>query len=770
MTATPYKEKIYLVDVSSLFFRAFFAIRELTSPQGLPVNAIYGFLSMISRLLKEENPKYFVFCYDRKEPSFRKEIFPEYKAHRSEMPDDLQKQLPYIYKLAELLGIPTFESPGFEADDFIGAITKWAEKKHLEVYIVSSDKDFAQLVNPHVTLYDTMKNIRYTPQGVEEKWGIKPHQMIDYLAIVGDASDNIPGVKGIGEKGALKLLQEYQTLENIYNHIDEIQSKSLKEKLLQSKDMAFLSQKLVTIETNIPLPDQLTAYQLKPIATQELRTLLRELNFKALEANLLGDSPLNENNTQPQKAQDTQLSLEVQNTEGFANTEGSTHGEAHEQPPLATEFQMKSMKNAEELLKDLETTTEPLELWGLSDPRGFYIVHKNTIYTLENSPNESPEIKQPTLENPAESLGPALSKLNIQWKGFNLKEFWHLIKAEMNAENSKPIWDSMLAAYVLRASDCSDFKKVYERTLKKSYAELGGVAYFINAHLELEEQLQQNLKSLNAEKIFQEIELPLIPILYKMEQRGIKIDLDHLKNLSEQSSIEIKQLEEQIFTLAKHPFNVSSPKQLAVILFEELGLPVIKKTKTGYSTDTDVLEQLNHPIAPLILEHRELSKLKNTYIDPLPLLADPQHHRLHTRFNQALTTTGRLSSESPNLQNIPIRSPRGQLVRKAFISEDSKQLVSLDYSQIELRILAHLSNDPGLIKAFTENLDIHAATASEVFNVPLEQVTSDQRRIAKAVNFGIAYGQGAFGLAEALGIPRGESQQIIKKYFQKFPN
>jgi DNA polymerase-1 len=749
-------KKLYLIDVSSMFFRAFYAVRPLTSPAGLPVNAIYGFLSMIIKLLKDEKPEYLVFCYDRKEPSFRKEMYAEYKAHRTEMPEDLVKQMPHIKGIAPIFGIPALEVPSFEADDIIGTMTKLGRKNDMEVIIVSGDKDFAQLIEPHVVLYDTMKDHRYNSEEVFKKWGVRPDQFIDFLAIVGDTSDNIPGVRGIGEKGAIKLLEQFKHVEEIYENIDKIESKSIKEKLVSSKEMAFLSKKLVTISLDVPLDTNIEAYRLQEWKKDDLLALLRELNFKTFEKNLFGgDANLNSASS----------SL---GTEKISSNSGAT-STLKIVPSIAPDLKIAddplTNKSEDLFAQDLNQTyiektmstrelaeflAENQSLWGFHDDRGFFIATIKEIIAVTDF----------------ENLGLLTDTFKIQWKGFDLKQMWHKI----GAQNPMGLWDSMLAAYVLKAGDTSDFLKTYSKVIGHDLTEMPTLSQLYCAHLQLQQKLEIEIKENHVESVFTEIELPLAKVLLAMENAGIRVDVDLLKIESVELAKEIAQIEKSIHELAGESFNIGSPKQLGVILFEKLKLPVGKKTKTGYSTDTDVLSEMDHPIAKLALTWRELSKLKSTYVDALPTMVSPKDDRIHTSFNQALTTTGRLSSTNPNLQNIPVRTERGQRVRKAFVPGLRKKLLSADYSQIELRILAHFSEDPNLIKAFADDLDIHAATAAEVFGIPLKQVTSEQRRAAKAVNFGIAYGQGVFGLSENLGISRGEAKNIIDRYFDRFKN
>ncbi|MEY4617122.1 MAG: hypothetical protein RJB66_2082 [Pseudomonadota bacterium] len=724
-------KKLYLVDVSSMFFRAFYAVRSLTSPSGMPTNAIYGFTSMIVKLLKDEKPDYLAFCYDLPTPSFRKEIYPEYKAHRTETPPDLIPQIPYIKKLVEAMSIPAFEVQGYEADDLIGTLAEMGHKHHCQVVIVSGDKDFGQLVRPGVILLDTMKDARIDVDGVKAKWGIRPDQFIDYLALIGDASDNVPGVAGIGPKTAEKLLGDFGTLDGIYQNIDSIKSASLREKLLTNKEMAYLSQHLVTIVTNVPLADNLEALKPGQPKQDELGSLLRELNFKTFEKTLLNqkliDTPTHD-----------ELGIPLE-----APTLGSQSVSSEPVPKLN-----ELTPNKVELSQLLPAQSK---VWCFSNDRAHYLVHEENIWIFNSD---------------LKDWGQILSEKNLEYSGFDLKSFWR----DMGILKPRIAWDSQLAAYLIKTDQVGTFAETVSEFLLKNVPPFCTPSEEYAFHKELHHKLLLEIEHNQFHQLLNEIELPIAPILLGMEQAGILLNLSMLLEQSDGLALEIQKLEQKICELAGSSFNIASPKQLANILFEKLGLPAGKKTKTGYSTDNEVLDKLKevHPMVPLVLEFRELSKLKSTYVDALPVLVDPGTHRIHTHFNQALTTTGRLSSTQPNLQNIPIRTPRGHAIRQAFIAPSGRRLLSLDYSQIELRVLAHLSDDPGLCRAFSEGQDIHAATASEVFEVAIKDVTSDMRRTAKAINFGIAYGQGAYGLAENLGISRTEAQDIIKRYFTRF--
>ena len=734
------KKQIYVVDVSSMFFRAFYAIRPLTSSQGVPVNAVYGFISMIIKLMKDKNPDHIVFCYDRKEPSFRKDLYTEYKAHRTEMPDDMQVQMPYLKRVANLFGIFDIELPSFEADDLIGTIACKAQKEDYDVFIVSGDKDFCQLINKNIFLYDTMKDTIFDENLVKEKHGVRPSEFIDFLAITGDASDNIPGVAGIGPKGAQKLIEQFGNLENIYENLDKISSASIKEKLLISKEKAFLSKKLVTIICDAPVTNSIDDFKLKSFKTDELRAFLQDLNFKTFEKNLLGNgqstfpvvTPSIEAINIDQKKEKTAI-------EKSANSERT------------------SVYNVSVKTWDVDVIQKKIdqgdEFFAFIQATQFAIGFDLDLYWTEASACN-------------------LDFKNSNWSGFDLKNVWTQLKIK-----SKPFlkaqWDLMLGSYVLRAAESSSVEKLSDYFLNKkididtieSDNEKNKIYY--ETLLEINDVVRKNLAEKDLNIIYEKIEKPVISMLYNMETIGIKLDMAFLKSFSNELETDLKIQEKTIYEIAGSEFNIASPKQLGVVLFEKMGLEATKKTKTGYSTDNDVLEKLNHPIAKELILYRELAKLKSTYVDALPVLAD-QQGRVHTHFNQALTSTGRLSSTNPNLQNIPIKTEKGQRVRRAFIASEGKKLLSVDYSQIELRILAHMSDDPGLIRAFRDNLDIHTATAAEVFAIDLQNVTKEQRRIAKAVNFGIAYGQGVFGLAETLNIGRREASDIIERYFTKF--
>ncbi len=792
------KPKLYLVDVSSMFFRAFYAIPPLTNSQGLPTNALYGFLSMTIKLIKEIRPECLVYCFDRKEPSFRHKMYDQYKANRSAMPEDLVPQVPYVRQLTEAMGIPALDCEGYEADDVIGSLVRFGLAHDFSVVIVSGDKDFAQLVGPFVSLYDTMKNVRLDEDGVFKKWGVRPEQMIDYLSLIGDSSDNIPGVRGIGPKGAVTLLTKYQSLDEVYNSLEEIKPPGLQKKLREGREMALLSRELVTIHSQLNLINDIAEVKIKPFARAELRSLLELFSFKTFIKTL----------TEPTEsvapAKKTSAPNAVDGLPSTLNSENVSELVAAGTPPGAVFSDVVSRKaTLGQNNPRSRRTGEQLELFNCGNRTDdvmaadqfvaslppyadlWVVDHQGEKFLCATAgfANVS-EFKEDQLKNIDEKI--------VSWKGFNLKgqwhSIWHAVKRsadlsfdqrsgmQQNGETPKgfnnPVagWDSAVAAYILTAKEFDDEASVMAEFLAPLAAPESLGEAFKN-QVQLANQLSQGLTSAGLDKIYRELELPVVAVLYAMEKRGVFVDAKELGEQSLALKEDLHIIEEKIYELAGGPFNVLSPKQLGQILFGKLGLAKGKKIKTGFSTNIDALEKIRdqHAIIPLIVEFRELYKLKSTYVDTLPQLIQPESGRIHTHFSQTTTATGRLSSRQPNLQNIPIRSIRGNNIRKAFRARQGCLLVSSDYSQIELRILAHVTGDEGLLKAFNSDLDVHALTAAEIFEVPLESVSADFRRQAKAVNFGIAYGQGAFGLAETLGISRGQAQDIIKRYFQRFP-
>ena len=708
-------KKIYLIDASSVFFRAYYAIpfMQVVRPkkQRLCTNATYGYLTTTLKILNQFKPQYIVHCFDRKEPSHRVDYYPDYKANREAMPDDLEEQIPYIYQVTDLLGIPRMDQKGYEADDVIGSLTHWAQSKKIKVVIVSSDKDFAQLVNPLVTLYDPIKDIHYDEDKVKEKWGVLPSQIVDYLAIVGDASDNIPGVRGIGPKGAKKLFADYKTLEEIYNHLENHPPRVINQ-LKASKKEAFLSQRLARIVTNIKLVSKSKDVEKSSVDVEKMKNLLDDLEFRSIRNKMF-----------PEKKSETAI-------KGKSSL-------------------VKKMKQYDWTLKQLKEEVRPYEEVGV-------LILEDQVHCLIK--NMWVRLKKPVLKD----FGKILCDKKNKWWGYDLKTIWK----QCNVDRPLASWDLMIAAHLCDSKSSRGLLSLVQpMTGDENVDESNGIPLLLN----LREIYQKKMEEMDLIATFNEIEIPLVPVLYRMEKQGILLSRKGL--ISEKKNLEndLLDLENEIFSLAGHPFNISSPQQLAYVLFEEMNLAKGKKTKTGHSTDSEVLKKLPHPIAEKVLDYRELFKLKTTYVEGLLEALDSTSHRVHTHFKQTLTSTGRLSSVKPNLQNIPIRTEKGRKIRQYFVASQGCRLIVVDYSQIELRVLAHFSEDASLKNAFLNNEDIHCSTARELFNVPIDKVTPDQRRIAKTVNFGITYGQTAFGLSEGLGLSHQKGKEIIEQYFKKFP-
>lgn len=759
------KQSLYLVDVSSMFFRAFYAIRPLTSPSGVPVNAIYGFLTMVMKLMREIRPDYIAFCFDRPEPSFRKDMDVRYKANRTELPEDLAPQMPWFRKISEALGVTCFDRLGFEADDIIGTLTRVGKAHGLDVVIVSGDKDFAQLIEPGVVLYDTMKDVRYDSHLALEKWGVPPEQMIDFLALVGDSSDNIPGVAGIGPKGAQKLLQQFKSLEDIYANVESVKPDGIRKKLEVSQHEAILSKKLVTIVQDVPLDMPLeTKAGLESLRMRSLdereRVLVQgyfdELGFKSLAKQFFGSSPTASAASTADPSGSAASPAETASSPGDATLSAgdaaSSSGTSPAPQPDGSSplvpgpYWPESRLEISDLRKKLASFDKDGEIWIVHSERGVIVGFDGQAYQLAGDPQELPQ---------------ALEGRKLA--GFDVKDFAHRYRLK----NFSASWDAKLAAFVEHAGSVDSIHELFTKYIGLNLPDLPSAAQWLAWHFALRRAIEGKLEAVNGRKVLAQYDLPLIPILYRMEVKGLQVDREALAAYSKELGAEIQTTEAEIHQLSGDTFNIGSPKQMGQVLFGKMGLPSGKKTKTGFSTDNEVLEAIEHPIAKKILNWRELTKLKSTYVDAIPALADSEG-RVHTTFNQALAVTGRLSSTNPNLQNIPIRTERGARIRKSFIAAPGRKLVSADYSQIELRVLAEITEDPGLVRAFEQGHDIHTATAAEIFETPIKDVTREMRSQAKAVNFGLAYGQGAFGLAETLGISRGEATKIIGRYFTRF--
>ena len=793
---------LVLVDGSSYLYRAFHAFPPLTNSAGEPTGAMYGVLNMLKSLISQVQPSHIAVVFDAKGKTFRDEMFEQYKSHRPPMPDDLRKQIQPLHDIIRALGIPLLVIEGVEADDVIGTLAVAASKANQKVLISTGDKDMAQLVDDNIMLINTMNNTLLDREAVIEKYGIPPELIIDYLALMGDSADNIPGVAGVGEKTALGLLQGIGSMAEIYANLDKVAelpirgAKKLGDKLLAEKEMADLSYRLATIKTDVALditPEQLT---LGASNNDQLTEYFGRYEFKRwLNEVMNGADSITNNNEQPTKINHYQATPALaQNNDD--ETLPAIQIDRSRYEALLTEADLnrwvEKLKQAKLFALDTETDNLdymaanlvgisfalengeaaylPLQLDYLGAPK---TLEKTTALTL----------LKPVLENPA-----------IQKVGQNFK-YDLTIFARNGIDVQGVAFDTMLESYVLNSTgrhNMDDLAKRYLGHQTITFEEIAGkgknqltfnqiplekAAEYAAEDADVTMKLQQVLweklsKEPTLEKLFKEMELPLLGVLSRMERRGVLIDSDALFLQSNEIANRLSELEEQAYVLAGQPFNLASTKQLQEILFDKLGLPVIQKTPKGApSTNEEVLEELafSHELPKVLVEHRGLSKLKSTYTDKLPQMVNPQTGRVHTSYHQAVTATGRLSSSDPNLQNIPIRNEEGRRIRQAFIAREGFTVVAADYSQIELRIMAHLSQDQGLINAFTQGKDIHRSTAAEIFGVSLDEVTSEQRRNAKAINFGLIYGMSAFGLSRQLGIGRADAQSYMDLYFKRYP-
>ena len=793
---------LVLVDGSSYLYRAFHAFPPLTNSAGEPTGAMYGVLNMLKSLISQVQPSHIAVVFDAKGKTFRDEMFEQYKSHRPPMPDDLRKQIQPLHDIIHALGIPLLVIEGVEADDVIGTLAVAASKANQKVLISTGDKDMAQLVDDNIMLINTMNNSLLDRDAVIEKYGIPPELIIDYLALMGDSADNIPGVAGVGEKTALGLLQGIGSMAEIYANLDKVAelpirgAKKLGDKLLAEKEMADLSYRLATIKTDVALeitPEQLT---LGASNNDQLTEYFGRYEFKRwLNEVMNGADSITNNNEQPTKINHYQATPALtQDKRDEALPAIQIDRSRYE--TLLTEADLNRWveKLNQAKLFALDTETDNLDYmaanlvgisFALENGEAAYLPlqldYLGATKPLEKTTALS--LLKPVLENPA-----------IQKVGQNFK-YDLTIFARNGIDVQGVAFDTMLESYVLNSTgrhNMDDLAKRYLGHQTISFEEIAGkgknqltfnqipleqAAEYAAEDADVTMKLQQVLweklsKEPSLEKLFKEMELPLLGVLSRMERRGVLIDSDALFLQSNEIANRLSELEEQAYVLAGQPFNLASTKQLQEILFDKLGLPVIQKTPKGApSTNEEVLEELafSHELPKVLVEHRGLSKLKSTYTDKLPQMVNPQTGRVHTSYHQAVTATGRLSSSEPNLQNIPIRNEEGRRIRQAFIAREGFTVVAADYSQIELRIMAHLSQDQGLINAFTQGKDIHRSTAAEIFGVELDEVTSEQRRNAKAINFGLIYGMSAFGLSRQLGIGRADAQSYMDLYFKRYP-
>lgn len=804
-------KKIILIDGMSLVFRAFHALSasNFTAPNGEPTGAIYGFTNIIQGILDREKPDYIAVAFDTAAPTFRHEQFEQYKANRAEFPQELEPQLPKIKTFLDLIGIPQFELPGFEADDIIGTLATQLGKDEMNVYCLTSDKDFFQLVNDNVFVLRPSSKpggdfelISY--EGVNTKFGVHPDKVIDILALTGDAVDNVPGVKGIGDKTAIPLIQEFGSLEALYENLDKIERESIRNKLIADTENAFLSKELVTINTNVPIEYDMEFLKRNNVEFQELDSFFKELGFTKVRQYWHNKSLLEikteETIEVPKVINQEEIKFEILNTENEIQQFLESISKENEI------FFECILSNSNRQFADISGITlasknsgiKIFELKNIENKQkeevNFGLFEQNDLFANTNNLSQS---------NTSSNAG-VLEKLKSIFGNKNILKISDEIKTQAfvlkkyGLDISSPIFDISLASYMLNSDESHTLDAIYFKWLnddlfhisdnlpkgdsKKSESlkiDFQQDDFFIKRFARRLDAIQKlfpilsiELHNRELETLSNGIEFPLVEVLTDIEYTGVNLDSKSLGEFSAELENELARQRKTIYEEAGTEFNLDSPKQLGHILFEKLGLPPIKKMKTGYSTDASVLVELSgiNPIVDEILEYRQFTKLKSTYVDALPKLINPVTKRIHTTFNQTIAATGRLSSTDPNLQNIPIRSEKGKEIRKAFIpSVPTNLILSADYSQIEIRIMAYYTQDKSLIDAFKNNQDIHSSTAAKLFECEISEVDSEKRRVAKAVNFGIMYGLGAFGLSQGLKITRNRAQQIINNYFEKYP-
>ena len=739
-------DKIILLDGNSLSYRAFYAMPALQNKSGLYTNSVYGFTLMLERMLEDIKPKYALVAFDKGKQTFRHKTYQDYKGTRDKTPSELVEQFGYVKELLDSYGIKYEEHFDYEADDIIGSYAKLAEKAGLEVIIISGDKDLTQLASDNITIYYTRRGVtevdHYTPEFINEKYGLSPEQIIDMKGLMGDKSDNIPGIAGIGEKTAIKLLAEYKTVENVLDNIDNISGKKLKERLAEGKEDALLSKELATIFTEVPVENKLEDLTFSENRSKK-KELFEKLEFVSFLKKLAENDDVDVDGKEEKE-------LEIIN--------------ADEKTELS--FENSSLH--------IECFTED---YHNSDVVNIAVYKDENVYIFSEDNFFENKFVRKYLESDAEKVV------------YDYKKILYIAKRNGISDIAGNVFDVKIAAYLLDVTVKTELDKIVFNTLGniiKSEEEIYGkgvkrtlptneilypyLAQVVKSIFDLKEIQSVRLKEENMDSLYKNIEVKVARVLANMEYEGIHVSKKALEDMSDELDERIKILEASIHTLAGSEFNIASPKQLGIVLFEDLGLPPVKKTKTGYSTSVEVLEQLqhSHEIIPLIMEYRVLTKLNSTYAKGL-VKDITRKGKIHTRYEQTLTQTGRLSSVNPNLQNIPTRIEEGKKIRKAFIpASDDRVILSIDYSQIELRVLAHMAQDKGMIDAFTHDLDIHTKTASEVNGVSLDEVTPTMRREAKAVNFGIVYGISDFGLSNNLGITRKRAKEFIDKYLETF--
>ena len=749
------EKRLIIIDGNSIINRAFYALPDMSNSEGLKTNAIFGFVRMMFKIIEDYQPTHMSVAFDKKAPTFRHKQYADYKAGRKKMPDELAQQLQPLKDLLDKFNINRLELEGYEADDLIGTVARLGEENDFKVYIVTGDKDAIQLASHKTTTLITKKGVgeveEYNYDSVLERYEMTPTQFIDLKGLMGDKSDNIPGVPGVGEKTGIKLLKQYSTIENLIEHTDELKG-SIKKKIEENKDLALMSKELATIITNVPIEVKLEDLEYGDYNKDDVVEKFKEFGFASLITKLLDI-----------EGGETTIKEEI-------------------------DLKIEHLENVEDFIKKAEENKKVIidvigKEGNILDKRVLYVflsLDGNEIYYVNE--DELPQIKT-LLSNP-----------EIKKHGYDLKEDYILLKPYEIELNSMD-FDITIAEYLIDSKsstsyECSAIAMKYLTRKIKSKEDLLGkgakakkfdeiefdelsayIGDILNTVNGVYPKMEENLKETEMDGLFYHVEMPLVEVLGSMEYIGMKVDKDQLNELKEKFTTIINELENEIFELAGEPFNINSPKQLGVVLFEKLGLPVIKKTKTGYSTNAEVLEKLRdkHEIIDKITEYRQIVKLNSTYVEGLLKIINPKTGRIHSSFNQTITTTGRISSTEPNMQNIPVKTEMGRDIRKVFVADDNCKLVDADYSQVELRVLAHMSGDENMIDAFKHGEDIHSKTASQIFDVDIKDVTSKQRIEAKAINFGIIYGKTDFGLSQDLNIPVATAKAYIDSYFNKYP-
>ncbi|MDM5156760.1 DNA polymerase I [Bacillus sp. DX1.1] len=744
------EKKVVLVDGNNIAYRAFFALPLLNNDKGIHTNAIYGFTMMLMRILEEEKPTHMLVAFDAGKTTFRHKTFSDYKGGRQKTPPELSEQFPFIRELLDAFHVPRYELENYEADDIMGTLATEASEQGVHVKVISGDKDLLQLVSDNTLVCIPRKGItevdEYTKEALFEKYSLSPKQIIDMKGLMGDQSDNIPGVPGVGEKTAIKLLTQFETVEAVYENLDQVSGKKLKEKLEANKEQALMSKELATIITDAPITVHLDDIEYKGYEANDVIPMFENLGFTSL-LNKLGVTA-----EETPSAELNDISFEI--------VEEVTEEILQQDSALLVEVQEDNYHRAD------------IQGFGIQNENGCYFIQADVALQSEAFTNwlANEEMKKYTFDAKRAIVA-------LKWKGYEVQgiDFDLLIAAYLldPADTDK---DFRAVAKMKETHAVKSDEEVYGKGAKRAVPELDVIAEHVARKVHVLYDVQQTfveeLQKNEQYELFTELEMPLCRVLAEMEVKGVTVDTDRLRSMGDELVGRLKEMEQEIYELAGTEFNINSPKQLGVILFENLNLPVIKKTKTGYSTSADVLDKLmeHHEIIPKILHYRQLGKLNSTYIEGLLKVVHEDSSKIHTRFNQVLTQTGRLSSTEPNLQNIPIRLEEGRKIRQAFIpSKKDWVMYAADYSQIELRVLAHIAKDSGLIEAFQRDMDIHTKTAMDVFGVTKEEVTANMRRQAKAVNFGIVYGISDYGLSQNLGITRKAAGEFIEKYLESFP-